>query len=370
MSDQKPKAQFTDAELNAMMQEAESQGMAPSAAKDAASELQGGTGFMGGFTGAMKRTGLGLEQAKTYATGTDDERVGINEQIKAHEAEMAQGGPAGAIGDMAGTAAQFMGPQGAGSALSKLMPKAVVKGTQIYLGKPGSVLRSATQGGAYESTQPVSPSDASTDEYLKGKGVQAVAGTAVGAAAGAAGKFLTREGVPIPPERQKMVNEAELYKMPLTPGERTGYKPFLEAEMGFKSKAGSAPLMLKPGEERQAVLNREAAKAIGSAENAPTESVLALQREIAAKGYAPIAKIPKMSWDTAYMTELDKLADKQMRRVGGSTDVVGVISRLKTGAGKLTGDDFLQELQTVRNMGFDAKKNGQSATASQLKSLG
>lgn len=365
---------YTTAELDAMEAQAVEQGMNPQAAKESSETLTGGLesgeDFGGGFGASLKRTLLGLEQAKEYLVGDDAGREKVNAAIRTLEEHPALQTPAGKLGEAAGTAAQFMGPQAVGGVVAKVVPKAIVKGVQAVTGAPGSTGRAALQGATYEAAQPITPSDASNDEYLLGKTGMVATGAGGGAVAGKVGKFLTREGMPIPPARQGMVTEAERLGIPLTPYERTGNKTLGELELGYRSKAGSAPLILAPGEKRQEMLNTAGAKSIGSTEEAPTEAVLAQQRELANKGYEPIASIPKMSPDLTYFDDLDKLAAKQMKRAGGSADVAGIIKRLKAGSAKITGNDFLQELQTVRNMSYDAKKNGQSATASQLRDLG
>lgn len=347
---------YTTQELDAMEQQAAvDQGMDPSAAKDAAETMHGGQDFMGGLTGALTRTGLGIKQAGTYLSGTDEDRTKVNADIQAHEAQMAQQGPSGKVGEMVGTAGQFMGPQGAGSAVAKIVPQAVVKGTQFYFGKPGSVLRSAGQGGAYEATQPVSPSDAGTDEFLMGKAGRTALGVAGGATVGAVGKFLTREGVETPLARQGMMTQAERLGIAqhLTPAQRTGNEALGKLELGFRSKAGSEGQFAAKDQALQAALEQKAAQSIGSAAAAPTEHVLAQQWQEAMKGYAPISAIKKMSIDAPYFDALHALAGDKVAKVANPT-AVAMAKKLLATAHKMTGDDLLGQTQKMRTAGFKA----------------
>lgn len=349
--------ELTKEELEARIRAvAESQGMAPSAAKDAAQEMQGGQDFMGGFTGALERTGLGLKQAGTYLKGSDEERTAINEAIRAHEAQMAEQGPSGKMGEMAGTAAQFMGPQGMMSAGAKLLPQAVVRGAHRYLGKPGSVIRSATQGGAYEATQPVTPSDAGTDEYALGKAGRIAMGTGAGAVTGGVGKFLTREGVPTPPDRQGMMTQATRLGLDefITPAQRTGNEALGKLELGFRSKAGSEGLFAAQDKGLQSGLDQKAAQSIGSTAASPTEAVLAQQWNAAMQGYKPIQAIPKMSIDADYFDALHALSRDKVAQVANPT-AVAMAKKLLATAHQMNGDDFLGQLQKIRTAGYKAR---------------
>lgn len=347
---------YTTQELDAMEQQsAVEQGMAPAAAQDAARELQGGKDFMGGLTGALTRTGLGIRQAGTYLTGTDADREKINQEIKDHETAMAQQGPAGAIGDMVGTAAQFAGPQAAATAGAKVLPQAVVRGAHLYLGKPGSVLRSAAQGGAYEATQPVTPSDADTGEYLIGKTGRTAMGVGAGTVAGAAGNVLTREGVATPPARQGMMTQAERLGLAkhITPAQRTGDETLGKLELGFRSKAGSEGQFAARDQAMQVALEQKAAQSIGSTAAAPNEQVLAQRWQEAMKGYEPIAGIKKMSIDAKYFDALHALAGDPVAKVANPTAVAMAKQLLRT-AHKMTGDDLLGQTQKMRTAGYKA----------------
>lgn len=347
---------YTTKELDAMEQQvAVDQGMAPSAAQDATETMQGGQDFMGGVTGALTRTGLGIKQAGTYLTGTDEDRVKVNEEIRAHDAQMAKQGPSGKVGEMVGTAGQFMGPQGAGSAISRMAPQAIVKGTQFYFGKPGSVLRSTAQGAGYEAAQPVSPSDASTGEYVLGKTGRTAMGATAGLVTGAAGKFLTREGVPTPPDRQGMMTQAERLGIAqhLTPAQRTGDEMLGKLELGFRSKAGSEGQFAARDQALQSALEQKAAQAIGSTAAAPNEHILAQQWQDALKGYAPISAIKKMSIDAKYFDALTGLAGDKVAAVANPT-AVAMAKKLLATAHKMSGDDLLGQTQKIRTAGYKA----------------
>lgn len=364
---------YTTAELDMMEQAAVAQGMAPSAARDASASLAGGveTGenFSGGFGASLQRTLLGLRQAYEYMAGDDKGREAINEAIRSLEARPELQTPSGGLGEAAGTAVQFMGPQAGASAAVKMVPKVIPKIMSRIVGVAGSPTRAAVQGGAFEATQPVQPSDAGTDEYLLTKGGRVAMGMGGGAVAGKIGKMVTSPGIPVSPERTAVVNEAERLGIKLTPAQRTGDVTLQQFEEGLASRPGSAKIILDARAAQQDVLNRKAAEAIGSKGAAPNESVLSTQRAAAAKGYEPVASIPTMSWDTQYITDLEKFAAGQATKATGSADAAAVAMRLRKGSGKLTGSGFLEELQGIRDMSFGARQKGDVATAGQLGDL-
>jgi hypothetical protein len=364
---------YTTAELDAMEQEAVGQGMDPEAAKSASESMsggvEGGENFTGGVAASFKRTILGLRQALEYMTGDDAGRERVNEAIRELEARPELGTPAGKMGDATGTALQFMGPQAGATAAGKVVPLAITKGARLLTREPGSVGRAALQGGTFEATQPVQPSDAGTDEYLLAKGGKTAVGTAGGATVGKVGKMITSPGIPVAADRTAIVGEANRLGIKLTPAQRTGDITLSQFEEGLASRPGSAKIILDAREAQRKVLDKKAAEAIGSKGDAPNETVLATQRAIANKGYEPIASIPKMGWDTEYVTAIDRFAARQATKATGSTDAAQVAFRLRKGAGKLDGDGFLEELQGVRDLAFSARQNHDPATAKQLGKL-
>ena len=364
---------YTTAELDAMEQTAVNQGMAPSAAKDAvdimSGGIEGGESFTGGFGASLKRTMLGLKQLYEYTAGDDAGRESINKAIRELEEHPALQTPAGRVGEAAGTAAQFMGPQSVATAASKALPLAATKAARMLIKEPGSVGRAAIQGGTFEATQPVDPSDAGTDEFLLGKSGKVAAGITGAATAGKIGKVATSPGVPISPERKAIVDEANRLGIKLTPAQKTGDVTLSQYEEGLASRPGSAKVILDARSAQQDVLDRKAAEAIGSKGAKPNEAVLAEQTAIARKGYEPLASIPKMSWDTQYITDIEKFTHKQATKATGSTDAAGIAVRLRKGAGKLDGSGFLEELQGIRDMSFGARQKGDVATAKQLSEL-
>ena len=366
---------FTSAELDAMEQQAVSQGMSPAAAKDASGTMtegvEGGENFTGGVGASLQRTVLGLKQAYQYLAGDDEGRTAINDAIKKLEDHPALQTPAGKLGDAAGTAMQFMGPQVAGSALARLAPKAIVKGIQAVTGAPGSTGRAALQGGAYEAAQPVSPSDAGTDEYLMGKAGQTAAGAAGGAVVGKIGKMLTSPGVPVSPERHMLAKQAErLHIDDLSPAQRTGDPTLAQLEEGYASLPGSSKVILGPRANQQKRFNKTSAEALGSKFDAPNEAALAEAHTRAAKGYEPLAQIPSMKGDSALMVDLDKFMTKQHSSVMGSSEAVEIAKKLKkTDKNTWTGDQFLEDLQGVRDLSHGARQKGDVATSKQLGGL-
>lgn len=366
---------YTSAELDAMEAQAVEQGMNPQAAKEAADTMSGGIedteNFMGGFGASLKRTVLGLKQAYQYMAGDDAGREAVNRAIQKLEEHPALQTPSGKAGEITGTAAQFAGPQGMGSLAAKAAPKAIVKGIQAVTGQPGSVGRTAIQGGAFEAAQPVEVADADTGEYLMGKGANIAKGTTLGAVTGQVGKVITSPGVPVSAERAGVAAEAKRLGIELTPAQRTGDVTLSQFEEGLASRPGSAKIILDAREAQQAVLNKKATEAlgVGAKYSAPHEAALAEAHSMAAKGYEPVAQIPSMSWDVTYMTDLDKFIAKQNTKAVGSPDAAAIAGRLKKGNKKWTGSDFLEEMQGVRDMSFGARQKGDVATAKQLGDL-
>lgn len=364
---------YTSAELDAMEREAVGQGMSPEAARQASEELAGNVesseGFGTGVATSLERTLLGLKQAWQYLAGDDEGREAIQIAIRKLEERPELATPAGKLGEATGTAIQFAGPQGAGTVAGKIAPKAIVAGARKVLGAPTSTLRAAEQGAAFEAAQPVQTDDLSNEEYLMGKAGAAALGFGTGAVTGKFANMLTSEGVPIAPERKAISEQAKRLGINLTPAQRTGDVTLAQYEEGLASRPGSAKIILDAREAQRKVLDKKAAEAIGSKFDAPHENALAEAHARAAQGYKPIASIPKMGWDTQYIESLDKFATSQASKATGSVDAVGVAGRLKKGAGKATGSDFLEELQGVRDMSFGARQKGDVATAKQLSKL-
>ncbi|MDE2099300.1 MAG: hypothetical protein KGL39_18750 [Patescibacteria group bacterium] len=361
---------YTTAELDAMEREAQSQGMAPEATRAAAEGLHDTGNFMEGAGAALKRTVLGLQQAKEYLTGDDASREAVNQAIKALEAHPSLQTPSGKVGEMVGTAAQFAGPQGAASAVSKVLPKAVVKGARTVLGNPGSVTRAAGQGATYEATQPVNPPDTGTDEYLIRKAAQIGIGGASGAGAGVVANALTREGLAVPASRQPMMTEAKRLGVDklITPAQRTGSPELQEYELGKRSQAGAAGLFTDRDRAMQAKLERTAAQAIGSPEAAPTEHALATQWAKALQGYASMQSIPKMGIDVPYWDALKAIHDDTVIKAASPT-TVAMADKILKATSKMSGDDFLHQLQNVRSMAFAAKRANDPAKADSFNAL-
>lgn len=364
---------YTSAELDAMEKEAVGQGMSPEAARQASEELTGGVegseNFGTGVAASIQKTLMGLKQAWEYLAGDDEGREAIQIAIRKLEEKPELQTPSGRMGEATGTALQFAGPQGMGTVAGRVAPKAIVGGARRVLGAPTSTLRTAEQGAAFEAAQPVKTDDLSNEEFLMGKAGATLSGLGTGAITGKFSNMVTAPGVPSTPERDVISAQAKRLGIVLTPAQRTGDITLSQFEEGLASRPGSAKIILDAREAQRKVLDKKAAEAIGSKFDAPHEGALAEAHARAAQGYKPIAAIPKMSWDTTYITDLDKFATTQASKATGSVDAVGVAGRLKKGAGKATGSDFLEELQGVRDMSFGARQKGDVATSKQLSKL-
>jgi hypothetical protein len=358
---------YTTAELDAMDQQAAASDAPAEALSVAPPDTE--RRFSSGVGTSVDRTILGLKQAYQYLAGDDEGRQKVNEAILALEARKSAQSTAERMGEAFGTAMQFAGPQMGAGALAKLAPRALVKGVQMFSGVPGSTGRAAATGAAFEASQPVAPSDLSTEEFVRAKGVKTGLGAAGGAVAGKLANVLTSKGVPVPADRQAMVAEAERMGIPLTPAERTGNRDLALREAYLSSHRGSGGQMAKIRDDKQAIMNQEAARAIGSEAAAPTEAVLAERTAIANKGYEPIAAIQNMPMDGKYVTALDDFMAKQGKRAVGSDEALKVAAKMKAGAGTQNGGEFLEDLQGLRDLSFSARQRGEPTTSKQLSEL-
>ncbi|HWV44997.1 MAG TPA: hypothetical protein VN039_03045, partial [Nitrospira sp.] len=217
------------------------------------------------------------------------------------------------------------------------------------------------------------PSSTNAEDFLVQKGARAAGGALAGAGIGALANKLTRAATPQAPSLAGIEQEAKRAgftgKAELTPAQRTGDQELQQYEEGLLSSPGSQKLIRERRNAQQDVLNKAASKILGYPKMDPTEAAFGMARDNANLAYEPIAKIPKMSPDVPYWDALTNFAKKQAVKATGSTDAAGVANRLKKGAGKVTGQDFLEELQGVRDMAFGASKRGDTATAGQLKDL-
>ena len=358
---------YTTAEMDAMTQPSADQPVPDASAPEAAPDTE--ASFSSGVGTSVDKTILGLKQAYQYMAGDDEGRQKVNDAIATLESRKSSQTTAGQLGEAFGTAMQFAGPQMGAGAVAKLAPRALVKGAQMLSGVPGSTGRAAATGAAFEASQPVEPGDLSTEEYAKAKGVKAGIGAAGGAVAGKVSNLLTHRGVPVPADRQNMVAEAERMKIPLTPAERTGDRDLAIREAYLSSHRGSGGQMAKIREDKQAIMNQEASKAIGSEAAAPTEAVLAERTAIANKGYEPIAAIERLPNDGKYLTALDDFMAKQGKRAVGSDEALKIAQKMKAGAGTQNGGEFIEDLQGLRTLSFEARKRGETTTSDQLSDL-
>lgn len=346
---------------------------APRATSPVQASSMGGN-FGSGVGHSLKSTYLGLKQLATYVTGDPEAREAVNQEIANMEEAY---GPAlnttsGKIGNVVGTVGQFFVPGAILGRIAKAAPQVVNVASKIF-GTAGGVRRAATTAGAFEGAQPIEPGTTNTDDFVVQKGARALGGAAVGAGVGAVANKLTRAATPQAPSLAGIEQEAKRVgftgKAELTPAQRTGDPDLQQLEEGFASSHGSQKLMRDRRNAQHDVLNNATSKALGYPKMAPTENAFGMARENANLAYEPIAKIPKMSPDVPYWDALTTFAKKQATKATGSTDAANVANRLKKGSGKMTGQDFLEELQGVRDMAFGASKKGDTATAGQLKDL-
>lgn len=325
-----------------------------------------------GAVASIKRTYLGLKQLASLA-GNDEDRAKINDEIKAMEEEYAPvlGTTAGKVGEFAGTMGQMLIPGGAAGRAASMAPRILPRTALRTMRNlaPGPVLRGTAAGGTFEAAQPVLPPDTSTESLLIDKAERTAIGAGAGGAAGKVGQLLTRTGPVVAPERAALASEAERLGLNLTPAQRTGDVTLQQLEEGLASRPGSSSVIHAEREAQREALDRAAAKAIGSPAPAPTEAVIAQARESANRAYDAMAGIPKMSWDTDYIKDLDRFIGAQAKKVTGSPDAANLAKKLKQASAKWSGDTFLEELQGIRDLAFAASRRHDVATSRQLRDL-
>lgn len=328
-----------------------------------------GKQFGTGALASLHRTYLGLKQAATYIGGDSAARQAINDEIARMEQEYgpALKSPAGKIGEVAGTVAQFVGPGMVAGAAGKAFP-AAANALRTVTGAPGSIQRAAVTAGAFEGAQPVQPGNTDTEDFAVQKGGRVAAGAALGAGAGWLANRLTRPGPEITPELRNLVKQAEAAgfkgKAALTPAQRTQDRYLLQKEEGLLSSPGSSNLIADKRKAQQEVIDQAAAKAMGYPGKKPTEAVFGAARDNANMAYEPIAKIKKLNTDVTYFDALHDIA-----KTSKSRDVARVARQVRE-TGSLPGDAFLEHLQDIRTMGTDAGAVGQQYTAKEFGRIG
>jgi hypothetical protein len=275
--------------------------------------------------------------------------------------------PAGKIGEVAGTVAQFFGPGIVAKAVGKALP-AAANVVRTFIGAPGSIQRAATAAGIFEAAQPVHPGNTDTEDFALRKGGRVTAGAALAAGTGWVANRLTRPGPEIKPEIANLVKQAEAAgfkgKAALTPAQRTQDRYLLQKEEGFLSSPGSSNLIADTRKAQQEVIDHAAAKAMGYPGKKPTEAVFGAARDNANLAYEPIAKIQKLNTDVKYFDALHDIA-----RTSKSRDVARAARQVRE-TGSLPGDAFLEHLQDIRMMGTDAGAAGQRYTAKEFGRIG
>lgn len=328
-----------------------------------------GDQFAQGAMASLKKTYLGLKQLATYVGGDDAAREAVNGEIERMEEEYgaALQTPAGKIGNIAGTVAQFAIPGAVAGAAGRALP-GVANAVRTVAGAPGSVGRSALTAGAFEGAQPVDTGNTSTQDQLIQRAARAGLGAATGATVGYVANKLTRPGPEIKPDLQGLAKQAEAAgftgKAALTPAQRTQDRYLLQKEEGFLSSPGSSNLIAERRAAQQDVIDSAAAKVLGHPGQKPTEAIFGLARDKANAAYDPIAKIAKLNTDVQYFDDLMNLAKSTKSRE------VSKVARQIRETGSLPGDAFLEHLQDVRTLASDAGAAGQHYTAKEFNKVG
>lgn len=327
-----------------------------------------GDQFAQGAMSSLKRTYLGLKQLATYVGGNDEAKQAVNDEIARMEQEYgpALASPAGKIGNVAGTLAQFAVP-GAVAGIAGRAAPAAAAAMRTVTGAPGSVGRAALTTGAFEAAQPVNTGNTDTQDQLVARAMRGAMGAGLGAGAAGIANRLTRSGPAIQPELKGLTKRAEEAGFKggaaLTPAQRTQDRYLLQKEEGFLSSPGSSNLIATRRKAQQDVIDEAASKVLGAPGQKPTEAIFGAAREKANAAYAPIARVPSIREDGAYLDDLMSLAKSTKSR-----DVARTARQIREN-GALPGDAFLEHLQDVRTLASDAGKAGQQYTAKEYGKL-
>ena len=73
--------------------------------------------------------------------------------------------------------------------------------------------------------------------------------------------------------------------------------------------------------------------------------------------------------DGKYITALDDFMANQGKRAVGSDEAIKIAAKMKAGAGTLNGQEFLDDLQGLRTLSFEARKRGETNNSDRLKDL-
>lgn len=354
---------YTTAELDAMDKTVQPAPAAPAAPAEAqystGTPNSAGSGGIGDFGQGIKtsalRTAFGLNQLKEYLTGTPEQRAEANEMIRLMEEDQAAAGKTGLgkLGEFIGTTAQFAAIPGAATA---------------------TPLRAMATGAGFGATQPVEPIGEGTGQYVTKKLGRAGLDAALAGAGSGVAKVLTREGIPIPADRAKAVAEAERLGLNLTPAQRTGDLDQAIYQKGLSSRPGSATIIGKAVQQPQTKLNEAGARALGSAESAPTESVLAEAGAKAAKGYEPIAKIHQVTrGEPELEVGIGRFIQNQSAEPGGSTAAAEFADKFSKSINNpdrpYSGSKLLEQMQKARDASFEAAKAGKANEAEAYRDL-
>lgn len=323
-----------------------------------------------GMLNSFKRPYLGMKQAGAYLFGDDASREAVNKDVQDLEAQQAETGPAGAMGDFLGNAAQFVIPGSILSKVGKVLP-GTAKIAQKVTGTPGSVGRGMLDSAAFEASQPVDPSDLSNEDFLLKKGVNVAKGVAIAAPSAAVAKHVTRPWLEVSPEKAALVKDAERQGVQLTPAQRTGDRTLQQLEEGLLAKPGSGKVIGAVRNQPQTVLNKKSAEAMGLSDAlAPNEGALASAWEQSGKGYDFIKQIPNMSPDIPYFDAVHNFIKlQQSMPATGSKQAASVAKALMQQSHKMSGDQYFEQLQGMRDLAFDAVRNGDTASARQFRDL-
>lgn len=335
-------------------QQVEAQAAQPASSVEQVNDFPGAVGLLGkqaygGAESSLKRTYLGLKQLATYLTGDERARQAVNDEISRMEQEYGPilDTPAGAIGNVAGTVAQFLAPGVAAKVAGKALP-GMARVIQKITGIPGSIQRASATSGAFEAVQPVTPGNTSTDEYALQKAIRIAEGSGIGAATGAIANKAFRGGVEVPPERSALVSTAQQLGMPLTPAQKTADPGMWSAEKRFGIQSGSQPRLLAMREAQHDIVDELAAKALGApAGKRMTSSTLLDAAKQANAKYATLAKVGV--FPTAATARKKALTDTLDSIVDLEPDVEKQAKRITKHLDTFDGQRFISELQRLRN---------------------
>ncbi len=182
------------------------------------------------------------------------------------------------------------------------LPTMFIPGVNTYTG-------SAVLGGALGAAQPVAEGES--------RGMNTGLGAAFGVLGQGAGNLVGRAIRPVqstlPPELERLAQEAANRGIPLTAGQRTGSRPLLTAESVMETLPMTSGPQLAQRQAQGEAFNRAVGSTFGAPENALTPDVMGQARTRIGQTFTDLSNRNAANVDNAVMTRLSTVIDDANR---------------------------------------------------------